>query len=255
MPPGFSISSKRRGSSCYRVGVSIPVRPGARQCVTQGPVGFRVSDSADSRIGSDVSGTRSRPGLPGLGPHMCPTSHIYVVVVLHWGAGLGDTLESISVLCTSLGVWPSSVCPQGCVAGEGYPVLLGPGSNIGKWHSRNTVRFPFLPGVKGEVRISCSLAVHDPRLWWEWCKAMKLLSPGSGDWFLLWSKWRYHGSDSPSLPASARSLFFCSIVLEYVFLFPVGQARKWIWPLFASLRWCFSVSVLYQIFGSGETEP
>lgn len=59
---------------------------------------------------------------------------------------------------------------------------------------------------------------------------MKLLSPEFGG---LIPSMELNGdvmiSDSPSSchpPASACSLFFCSIVLEYVFLFPGGQARK-----------------------------
>ena len=59
---------------------------------------------------------------------------------------------------------------------------------------------------------------------------MKLLSPEFGG---LLPSLELNGdvmipdSPSPCHPcASARSLFFCSIVLEYMFLFPVDQARK-----------------------------
>lgn len=115
----------------------IPVRPGARQCVTRRGAsgGSEVSDSADSRIGSDVSGTASDPGLPlGWAPHVLTSPHLCEVVVLHLRQGCRRHLRSVSECSAPLGVWPSSVCLG--VAGGKAVLLWARVLVMGKWHSK-----------------------------------------------------------------------------------------------------------------------
>ena len=107
--------------------------PAACDSVTVGVLG--VGDSADSRVGSGVSGTRSGPGLP---PGQAPRVPCFPPSM--WGGGSAlmqgcrRHLRSISERAAPLrGVWPSSVCLGG--PGEGC-AQWSSGSSNGKWHPK-----------------------------------------------------------------------------------------------------------------------